>query len=134
MQWKVLSSHNDRSSRPEVFCKKNVLRNLTKFTRKHLCQSFSFQRIKPATLFKKRLWHRCFPVNFAKLPQNTSGGCFCNEICLWDRWNPSIKMKMVLFLTRVFLITNSFKVVYLLSKMRLSITMDLSFFLFSSRY
>ena len=20
----------------------------------------------PATLFKKRLWHRCFPVNFAK--------------------------------------------------------------------
>ena len=21
---------------------------------------------KPATLFKKRLWHRCFPVNFAK--------------------------------------------------------------------
>ena len=21
---------------------------------------------KPATLFKKRLWHRCFPVNFVK--------------------------------------------------------------------
>ena len=28
-----------RSSRPEVFCKKGVLRNLTKFTGKHLCQS-----------------------------------------------------------------------------------------------
>ena len=33
---------------------------------------------RPATLLKKRLWHRCFPVNFAKLLrtpflQNTSG-------------------------------------------------------------
>ena len=28
-----------RSSRPEVFCKKGVLRNFTKFTGKHLCQS-----------------------------------------------------------------------------------------------
>ena len=39
---------------------------------------------RPATLLKKRLWHRCFPVNFAKflrIPflQNTSGGCFLNE-------------------------------------------------------
>ena len=40
-----------RSSRPEAFCEKGVLRNFTKFTRKHLCQ---------------RLWHRCFPVNFVK--------------------------------------------------------------------
>ena len=23
-------------------------------------------RLRPATLLKKRLWHRCFPVNFAK--------------------------------------------------------------------
>ena len=27
-----------RSSRPEVFCEKGVLRNFTKFTGKHLCQ------------------------------------------------------------------------------------------------
>ena len=26
-----------RSSRPEVFCEEGVLRNLTKFTGKHLC-------------------------------------------------------------------------------------------------
>ena len=69
-----------RSSRPEVFCKKGVLRNFTKFTGKHLCQSFFFNR--PATLLKKKLWHRCFPVNFVKFLrtpflQNTSGGCFC---------------------------------------------------------
>ena len=58
-----------RSSRPEVLCKKGVLRNFTKFTGKHLCQSLFFSKVaglRPATLFKKRLWHRCFPVNFPK--------------------------------------------------------------------
>ena len=29
----------DKSSRPEVFCKKGVLRNFAKFTGKHQCQS-----------------------------------------------------------------------------------------------
>ena len=58
-----------RSSRPEVFYKTGVLRNFTKFTGKHLCQSLFFNKItglSPATLLKKRLWHRRFPVNFAK--------------------------------------------------------------------
>ena len=55
-----------RSSRPEVFCKKGVLRNCAKFTGKHLCQSLFFNRPRPATLLKQRLWHSCFPVNFAK--------------------------------------------------------------------
>ena len=50
-----------RSSRPEVFCKKGVLRNFAKSTGKHLYQNFW-----PATLLKARLWHRCFPVNFTK--------------------------------------------------------------------
>ena len=31
---------------------------------KHLCQSLFFN--KKTRLLKKRLWHRCFPVNFAK--------------------------------------------------------------------
>ena len=39
-----------RSNCLQVFCKKDVLRNFTKFTGKHLCQR----------------WHRCFPVNFVK--------------------------------------------------------------------
>ena len=58
-----------RSSRPGVFCKKGVLRNFAKFTGKHLCQSLFFNKVaglRPATLLKKRLWHRCFPVNFGK--------------------------------------------------------------------
>ena len=45
------------SSRPEVFCKKSVLKNFTKFTEEHL---------RPATLLKKRLWYRCFPLSLAK--------------------------------------------------------------------
>ena len=35
----------DRSSRPEVFCKKGVLRNFVKFTGKHLCQSLFFNKV-----------------------------------------------------------------------------------------
>ena len=57
------------NSRPEVFCKKDALRNFAKFTGKHLCQSLFFNKVaglRPATLLKKRLWHRCFLVNFAK--------------------------------------------------------------------
>ena len=58
-----------RSSRPEVFCKKSFLRNFAKFTGKQLSQSFFFNKfagLRSATLLKKKFWHRCFPVNFAK--------------------------------------------------------------------
>ena len=34
-----------RSSRPEVPCKKGVLRNFAKFTGKHLWQSFFFSKV-----------------------------------------------------------------------------------------
>ena len=47
----------------EVFCKKAVLRNFTKFTGKHLHQSLFFNKVaglSPAALLKKRLCHRCF--------------------------------------------------------------------------
>ena len=55
-----------------------------KICRKRQCQSLIFDKvagIKPATLLKKRLWHRSFPVNFVKFQrspflQNTFGGCF----------------------------------------------------------
>ena len=42
-----------RSSRSKVFVQKGVLGNFANFLRS-------------ATLLKKRLWHSCFPVNFAK--------------------------------------------------------------------
>ena len=34
-----------RSSRPEVFCKKGVLKNFAKFTRKQLCHSFFSKKL-----------------------------------------------------------------------------------------
>ena len=58
-----------RSSCPEVFCKKGVLRYFAKFTGKHLHQSFFFNKVaglRPANSLKKRFWHRCFPVSFVK--------------------------------------------------------------------
>ena len=65
---------NVKSSRPEAFCKKGVLENFAKLTGKHLCQSLFFNKVaglRPATLLKKKLWHRCFPVNFAKFLRTT---------------------------------------------------------------
>ena len=53
-----------RNSRPEMSCKKGVLRNFSKFAGKHRCQSLFFNKVagmRPETLFKKRLWHRCLP-------------------------------------------------------------------------
>ena len=59
--------------------KKGVLKNFAKFTGKHLCQSLFFNKVTArVSLFiklqayglqlylKKRLWHKCFPENFAK--------------------------------------------------------------------
>ena len=69
IMWEAVGYNYIESSRPEVFCNKVVLRNLAKSTGRHLCQSLFFNIVadaKPATLLKKRVWHRCFPVNFAK--------------------------------------------------------------------
>ena len=50
--------------------KMGVLKNFEKFTGKHMCQRPLFYSkvavLRPATLLKKRLWHRCFPVNLAR--------------------------------------------------------------------
>ena len=64
-----------RSSHQMCSMKKVVLKNNSR------CSRFSFLiklQAAPATLVKNRLWHRCFPVNFAKVLrtlvlQNTSG-------------------------------------------------------------
>ena len=63
------SGLNTKSSRPEVFC-----RIFTKFIGKHLCQSLFFSKVtglKPATLLKKRLWHRSYHVNFVKFAKKS---------------------------------------------------------------
>ena len=51
-----------------MFFEVAILKDFAKFTRKHLCQSLIFNKIaglRPATLLKKKLWHRYFPVNFS---------------------------------------------------------------------
>ena len=66
---------------PEVFYKKGVPRNFAKFTGKNLCHNLFLNKVaglRTATLLKRRLWHRCFPVNFVKFLrtlflQNTFG-------------------------------------------------------------
>ena len=62
--------------------KRGTLKDFAKFTGKHLYQSLFFNKVaglRPATLLKKRLWHRCFPVNFVKLLRTL----FFIEDCLW---------------------------------------------------
>ena len=77
-----------RSNRPVIFSKKDFLENFAKFKVRHSLQSIFFNKaadlvsgLRPVTLLK-RLWHRCFPENFAKFLRtpslkNTTCGCFC---------------------------------------------------------
>ena len=78
MSWKLFKRKNILAVVRRCSRKKGVLKNFAKFTGKHLC-------LGPVILFKKRLWHRCFPVNFAKFERtpfllSTFGGCF------WKYW------------------------------------------------
>ena len=48
---------------------KNIVSNLKIRSTKHLCQRHFFDKVaslRRATLLKKSLWHRFFPVNFSK--------------------------------------------------------------------
>ena len=80
-KWQLLKILSDlkyycqiiRSSRPELFCKKVVLKNFTKFIEKHLCWSLFSSKVadvRPTTLLKNKLRHRCFHLNFAKSLSN----------------------------------------------------------------
>ena len=67
-----ISTTIKRSSHPEVFCIKGVLRNFAKFTGKHLYQGLLFNKVAGVGLFL----------------QNTSGGCFCINL-LFISFSPS---------------------------------------------
>ena len=77
---------NFRSSHWSCSVKIGVFKNFAKSTGTNLCQSLLFNKVaglRSATLLKKRLWHRFFPVNFAKclrklFVQNTYG-----RLLLW---------------------------------------------------
>ena len=64
LHWNISRNSHQRCS-----IKKGVLRNFAKFTRKNLRQSVFVNKVtglRSATLLTKRLWHRCFLVNFAQ--------------------------------------------------------------------
>ena len=59
----------DRSSHQSCSLRKSVLGNFANILGKHFCQSLFFNKVadlNPATLLKKRLLQRCFPVIFVK--------------------------------------------------------------------
>ena len=69
--FKIWVNSQNRSSHRRFSIKKDVLTNFAKFTGKNLCQNLIKLQarklfFRPATLLKKRLWHRCFPVNISK--------------------------------------------------------------------
>ena len=66
----TIKKHINQKQPPELFCKKGLHANLAKFAVKHICQSLFLNKVsglRTATLLKKKLWQRCFPVNYAKL-------------------------------------------------------------------
>ena len=59
-----------RSNHQRCSINKGVLENFANFTRKHLCQSLFFNKaadMRPATLLKKRLWHRFFSCEYNEI-------------------------------------------------------------------
>ena len=73
-----------------VFCKKRCSYKFQNIYGKHLCQSLFLNKVaglRLATLLKKKLCHRCFPVNFPKflrtpVLRNTSERLFLRMITL----------------------------------------------------
>ena len=80
-----LVPHPFKSIHQRWYVEKGVLKHFAKFTGKQQCQSLYFDkvaRLSLATLSKKKLWHRCFPVNFVKylkphFYRKPLDDCFC---------------------------------------------------------
>ena len=96
--WSIILSMFSRIF--ELFCEKGLLRNLTKFTGKRLRQSLFFNKV--TTLFKKRIFRWCFPVNFVKFLRTP----FLTEYLWWLLLNIKKKYSFKDFFQ---------KVIYLLS-------------------
>ena len=66
-----------RSSHPEVFLRKDVLKICSKFTGEHPCRSVISIKLQ-SNFIEIALWHGCSPVNLlyifrTSFPSNTSG-------------------------------------------------------------
>ena len=61
----------NRSSCPEVFCKKGVLRNFANFTGKHLYQSLFLNKVAACNFIKKQGLAQVFFCELCKISENT---------------------------------------------------------------
>ena len=68
LQFLATEIYKRRSSRREVFCKKGVLRNFTKFTEKHLCQSLFFNKVAGPRM---ETLAQVFSCDFCEISKNT---------------------------------------------------------------
>ena len=68
-----------------------MLLEISQNSQENNCARVSFlTKLQAATLFKKRYWHRCFPVNFAKFLRttflkNTSGRPLLKNVLILDQ-------------------------------------------------
>ena len=64
---------NNRSSRPEVLCKRGVLRNFAKFIGKHLYQRLFLNKVAglPCNFIKKEALAQVFSCEFCEISKNT---------------------------------------------------------------
>ena len=97
------------SSCTQMFFKIDVLKNFAMFVGKHLCWSFFFNNVagpQGCNFIKKRLRHRCFPVNVAKFLRTR----FFTEHLRWllqdlfSKWKTSFSVIQSDFVRRATLI------------------------------
>ena len=72
---RLLGMSTDRSSRPQVVCRKGVLGNLAKFTGKHLCQILFFNKV-GGLISKNAFFYRTLPMAASEL--NMLFQCCCD--------------------------------------------------------
>ena len=63
--------HHNRSSLPEVFCKKGVLRNFATFTGKHLCHGLYFNKVVGLYFIKKETLAQVFSCKICEFSNIT---------------------------------------------------------------
>ena len=83
--------HKYNSRSPKVFCKNGVHDSFAKLTRSHLCRSLlRIKKVAGYWLIKKRLRHKCFPVNCAKFLITPILKSFCKELRIMTQNNTII--------------------------------------------
>ena len=89
-----------RSSRPEMFCKSIVLKNFTKFTRKHLCQNLFLNKVTGLSRsINKETLTQAFSCEFwEKNRERPKAGHYFRISSIVDFWQDHTPMLIALLL------------------------------------